>query len=121
MSVAIVMPEIGFDEVPMMPTMRRRDGHEEEAEDDDEERPSASEPGNGPCGKPGRTAMMSARTIEPTTTMPMPRSSLGADRVFASPARRRSDFTDSRNAETIVGSVLMSVITPAQATAPAPM
>ena len=34
--VAMVMPEIGFDELPMMPTMRERDGDEEEAEDDDE-------------------------------------------------------------------------------------
>ena len=46
---------------------------------------------------------------------------LGADRALAPRRRCRSDFTDSRKAETIVGSVLMSVITPAQATAPAPM
>ena len=79
-----------------------------------------SEPGNGPCGKPGRIVMIPASTTDPMTTIPIPRScSVRLTPPFSVPAP--NDFTDSVNAETIVGSVLMSVITPAQATAPAPM
>ena len=79
------------------------------------------EPGNGPCGKPGRTA--STRTIasDPMMTTPIPRSRSVRLTPAASPTPPRKLLTDSRKAETMVGSVLMSVITPAQATAPAPM
>ena len=81
--------------------------------------PMRSEPGNGPCGKPGRIVMSSARTIEPPTTIPIPRSSSVLTRAF-SPVPPRNDFTDSLKADTIVGSVFTSVMTPAHATAPAP-
>ena len=53
--------------------------------------------------------------------MPMPQVPLGALRLDRPPARSPNLLTDSRNAETIVGIVLISVMTPAQATAPAPM
>ena len=119
MSVAIVMPEIGFEDVPMIPTIRD--------ETVTKKNPKTtiradmrSDPGNGPCGKPGRTAMMSARTAEPTSTKPIGRSS-SVRIFFAAPAPPPNDFRDSRKAPTMVGIVLTSVMTPAHATAPAPM
>ena len=64
--------------------------------------------------------MRSASTSDPKTTMPMPRSrSVRTAADFSPPLPKL--LTDSRNAETIVGSVLTRVMTPAQATAPAPM
>src|SRR5262249_8605166 len=119
MIVAIVIPEIGFEEVPMIPTMREETVTKKNPNTTTSS-PITSEPGNGPCGKPGRIVMSSARTIEPTTTIPIPRScSVRAVPPFSPPAPK--DLIDSRKAETIVGMVLISVITPTHATAPAPM
>ncbi len=64
--------------------------------------------------------MRRASTTDPTTTIPMPRSR-SVRLTLLAPAPAPNDLTDSLNADTIVGSVLMSVMTPAQATAPAPM
>ena len=80
-SVAIVMPEIGFDEVPMMPTMRE-DTVTKKNPKTTTSRPIRSEPGNGPCGKPGRTVMSSASTSEPTTHDPHAEVALGAHRAL---------------------------------------
>ena len=118
--VAIVIPEIGLEEVPMMPTIR-----EETVTKKNPKMTIRSdmrrEPGNGPCGKPGRIASTSTIASDPITTIPMPRSLSVRLTPSAGPTPPRKLLTDSRNAEMIVGRVLMSVITPAQATAPAPM
>src|ERR1700693_78051 len=119
MIVAIVMPEIGFDDVPMIPTMRE-DTVTKKNPNTTTRSPMTSEPGKGPCGKPGRTVMRRARTMEPMTTTPMPRS-LSVRLTLLPSAPAPNYLTDSRNADTIVGSVLTRVMTPAQATAPAPM
>jgi len=119
MIVAMVMPEMGLDEVPMMPTMRE--------ETVTKKKPKRtirtdikSEPGNGPCGKPGRIARMMTIASDPKMTGPMLMSR--SVRLTATAfARSPKLLSDSRKAETIVGIVLMSVMTPAQATAPAPM
>src|ERR1043166_2655727 len=65
-SVAIVMPEIGFDEEPMIPTIR--------LETVTKKNPKTTistdminDPGNVP-GMFGRTAMMTTRRSEPPTT-----------------------------------------------------
>ncbi len=120
MSVAIVMPEIGFEDVPMMPTMRE-DTVTKKNPKTTIRSDIRSEPGNGPCGKPGRNARMRTIASAPTTTMPMPMSR--SVRLVEAWALLRSVrlFSDSRKAAMIVGIVLMRVITPAQATAPAPM
>ena len=116
----MVIPEIGFEDVPMMPTMR-----EETVTKKNPKTTMRSdmrrEPGKGPCGKPGSTASTSTIASDPITTIPIPRSLSVRLTPDAGPTPPRKLLTDSRNADTIVGSVLMSVITPAQATAPAPM
>ena len=119
MIVAIVMPEIGFDDVPMIPTMRE-DTVTKKNPNTTTSRPISSEPGNGPCGKPGRMVIRRARTTDPTTTKPIGRSrSVRTGLTAARPPP--NDLSDSLNAETIVGRVLIRVMTPAHATAPAPM
>ncbi len=71
--VAIVMPEIGFDEVPMIPTMRE--------ETVTKKKPKTtmrsdirSDCGKGPCGKFGRIARITTIASDPMSTNPIPRS-----------------------------------------------
>ncbi len=59
MSVAIVMPEIGFDDVPMRPTMRDETVTKKKPKTTTR-RPMSSDPGNAPCGNFGSTVMSSA-------------------------------------------------------------
>ena len=120
MIVAMVMPEIGFDEVPMRPVMRDETVTKKKPKTTTS-RPMQSEPGKLPCGKFGATAMKSAEH-ERRRARPGPcrdRARCGSPRSGL--AALPNAFTDSRNAETIVGSVRTSVIRPAHATAPAPM
>ena len=83
----------------MMPTMREETVTKKKPKTTTS-RPIRSEPGNGPCGKPGRTVMSSASTSDPKTTRPMPRSrSVRTAAVFSPPlpnaldrlAKRRDD------------------------------
>jgi hypothetical protein len=104
MIVAIVMPEIGFEEVPMIPTIREETVTKKNP-NTTTRRPMTREPGNGPCGKPGRIVTRRASTTDPMTTTPMPRSrSVRLTLLLPAPAPK--DLTDSLNADTIVGSVL---------------
>ena len=119
MIVAIVMPEIGLDEVPMMPTIRE-DTVTKKKPNTTTSRPIISEPGKGPCGKLGSTVMISARTSEPNDDDAHAEIALGADRALrlaalAERLHRLAEGRDDRRQR------LDSVITPAQATAPAPM
>src|SRR4051812_11940226 len=114
--VAMVMPEIGFDELPMMPTMRD--------ETVTKKKPKTTmriamnkEPGNVP-GRFGRSAMMRTSAMAPTSTNESGRSRSVRLRVAAPAAPPRRSRIESRNDEMIVGSDLMSVMTPAQQTAP---
>ena len=116
MSVAIVMPEIGFDDDPISPVMR----------DDTvtKKKPNTSSRNAArklPCvGILGATARKSASSSDPprTTTIGMSRSVRILDAcVWPLP----KSFTLSRNDETIVGIVRASVMMPAASTAPAPV
>ena len=107
-SVAIVMPEIGFDEVPIRPVMRDDTVDEEEAEDDDQDRRRGSCPASASSarrrGRSRAAASRRARTI------------IGMSRSVRSCAARRrrapKSFRPSRADETIVGSVRPSVMRP---------
>jgi hypothetical protein len=114
-SVAIVIPEIGFDEEPMSPVMR----------DDTvaKKKPNSTmriDTTMLPCvGRPGITMRKSASAAVPasTTTIGMSRSVRMA--LVVPPAPK--PFSPSRADEMIVGRVRASVISPAASTAPAPM
>ncbi len=114
-SVAIVIPEIGFDDEPMSPVMR----------DDTvaKKKPKSTmriETSTLPCvGRPGATARNTASSSEPasTTVIGMSRSV----RAWAAPDAAPKPFSPSRAEATMVGSVRVSVIRPAASTAPAPM
>src|SRR5262249_43753970 len=121
MSVAIVIPEIGFEDDPIMPTMRE--------ETVTKKKPKITIrtdisrlPGNFP-GIWGRTDISRAKPIDPSKTklIGMSRSVRLREspdicmRAFERSARL------SRNELMIVGKDLRSVMTPEHATAPAPM
>ena len=115
-SVAIVMPEIGFDELPMRPVMR--DDTVTKKKLKITIRIAATK---FHCiGMPGVTARKSAMSSDPTRT-----TVSGMSRSVRSrppePAAAPKSFTLSRNDETMVGSVRASVMSPAASTAPAPV
>ena len=114
----MVIPEIGLDELPMMPTMRLATVTKKKP-NTTTSNPSMSEPGNVP-GKFGKNPMTRTRTSAPMTTNEIGRSR-SVRRVPALPAPFRSSRTESRKLDTMVGRVRRSVMTPAHATAPAPM
>ena len=115
-SVAIVIPEMGFDDVPIRPTMR----------DDTvtKKKPKtivSTAARKLPCvGIPGATARKIASSRLPTRTTSSGMSRSVRACVTAPPFAPRS-FMLSRNDETIVGIVRASVISPAASTAPAPV
>ena len=120
MRVAIVMPEIGFDEVPMMPTMRDETVTKKKPKTTTR-RPISERAGEGPCGKLRQNRDEDREDDRADDDDADAQIVARCASSLARRAARAERFTDSRNAETIVGSVLMSVMTPAQATAPAPM
>ena len=71
-SVAIVIPEIGFDELPMIPTMRLETVTKKKPKTTTRS-PVRSDPGNVP-GSVGRNAMMATSATQPPTTMDSGRS-----------------------------------------------
>src|SRR4051812_10159359 len=114
--VAIVIPEIGFDDEPMRPTIR-----EETVTKKKPNTTTRSEartfPWVGICGATARK--IAKRTVPPRTTVSGRSCSVRARPpawVFA-----EKSFTLSRNDEMIVGMVRASVIRPAASTAPAPV
>src|SRR5215510_13868153 len=114
MSVAIVIPEIGFEDDPIMPTMRE--------ETVTKKKPKTTIrtdirrlPGNFP-GIWGRTDISSARPIDPIRTKVIGMSRSVRFRESPDVCRRSPEKSArlSRNEVIIVGSDLRSVITPEQ-------
>src|SRR6188768_203594 len=112
MRVAIVMPETGFDEDPMSPTIR-----DETVTKKKPKTITRTETRKLPCvGSPGATARKSARTSVPTRTTVIGTSRSVRKRPAAVCFDDRS-FRLSRNDEMMVGIVRASVIRPAARTA----
>ena len=117
MSVAIVMPEIGFDEVPMRPMMR--DDTVTKKKPKTMIRTAARK---FHCvGILGATARKSASSSESDEHDGHRHVALGAERRRPRARRPPKSFTLSRNDETMVGIVRASVMRPAASTAPAPV
>ena len=115
-SVAIVMPEMGFDELPIRPVMR-----DETVTKKKPKMTIRMAATKFHCiGMPGVTARKIASSSEPTST-----TVSGMSRSVRSrppePAAAPNSFTLSRNDATIVGSVRARVMSPAASTAPAPV
>ena len=122
----MVMPLMGFEELPMRPTMR------EETVTNKNPKTTTKIPAirfaNRPVCAPGigrnvkSAHIMATITSEPKTTTLMGRSRLTRS-AAAAPAARWAckSLSPARSADQIVGIVLASVIKPAAATAPAPM
>ena len=114
-SVAIVIPEIGFDDDPIRPVMR----------DDTvaKKKPKMMirmATRKLPCvGSPGARARKRASSSEPPMTTVIGRSR--SVRSWTPPAPLPMPFSPSRADDTMVGIVRASVISPAASTAPAPM
>jgi hypothetical protein len=114
-SVAIVIPEIGFDEDPISPVMR--DDTVTKKNPKTTIRTAARKlPWVGIFGA---TARKIASASDPPRTIDAGRSR--SVRVLTAPAPPPKPFTLSRNDETIVGMVRASVMRPAASTAPAPV
>ena len=122
----MAMPEIGFDEVPMRPAMREETVTKRKPKTTT--RRDAMRLAKKPVGAPGtglkvRKAHMSTTiTAEPARTSVIGRSCEVRPPLTGARAsvRRRSE-APARSAPTMVGVVLISVMSPAAATAPAPM
>ena len=119
-SVAMVMPEIGFDEMPMSPTMRLATVTKKKPKTTIS-RPSSSLLPRPEPGTNGSTAMISDQRAAAEQHEGDRQIALGALACRGAAAPARSDARLSRNDETIVGSVLSSVMKPPAATAPAPI
>ena len=124
-NVAIVMPLIGFEELPISPLMREATVTNRKPKTT--MKSDASKFAKMPVCAPGtglnvRNAQIIRRIrIEPPVTTFIERSrsvrlATGMDSCFA-----RTSLRPALNAAKIVGSVLISVIRPEHATAPAPM
>jgi hypothetical protein len=114
--VAIVIPEIGLDDVPMRPVMR--DDTVTKRNPKTMTRIAARKL---PCiGIFGARARKIARSSDPTSTKIIGRSrSVRTTAPLPAPAPK--PFRPSRAEPRIVGSVRPSVMSPAASTAPAPM
>src|SRR5262245_34483898 len=116
--VAIVIPEIGLDEDPIIPTIRELTVTKKKPKITTSS-PIKRVDGNcpGSCGN--------RDTIKTSTSDPMATYVIGISRSVLGgliPAFKSFKLLKlSRNAETIVGRVLINVIKPAAATAPAPI
>src|SRR5215213_230938 len=113
-SVAIVMPEIGFDDDPIRPVMR----------DDTvtKKKPKtmiSSDTRKLPCvGMPGAIARKAARASDPPATIVSGRSR-SVRTLAASDWPAPKSFMLSRNDDTMVGMVRHSLMMPDASTAPA--
>ena len=114
-SVAIVMPETGFDDDPIRPVMRD--------ETVTKKKPKTSRSTDARMlpwvGIRGATARNTASASEPPSTTISGRSRSVRSCVVCPEAP--NPFTLSRNEEMIVGIVRASVMMPAASTAPAPV
>jgi hypothetical protein len=98
-SVAIVMPEIGFDDDPIKPVMR-----DETVAKKKPNRTTRTETRTLPCvGRPGMTARKMASSSEPPSTIDIGMSRSVRD--CAPPAAVPKPFSPSRADPMIVGSV----------------
>src|SRR5438270_9669738 len=108
MSVAMVIPEMGFDDEPMMPTMRELTVTKKNPNTTMKTPSTSLLPIDVP-GTNGSTAMITINTNEPMATTLMGRS-FSVRRVPPLPAPTRSDTRLSLNDEMMVGSDLISVM-----------
>ena len=114
-SVAIVIPEIGFDDEPIRPVMR-----DDTVAKKKPKMMMRTATRKLPCvGSPGASARKSASRSEPPMTTVIGRSR--SVRSCAPPAPLPMPFRPSRAEETMVGMVRARVMRPAASTAPAPM
>src|SRR6185437_6814026 len=127
-SVAIAMPLIGFDEFPISPQIR--DDTVTNKNPNTTTKTAAIRFDSTPVFAPGigrhvsRAHIITITASDPSTTIFIEKSrSMRLTAVSSALTARlfRKSFNPSRSAATIVGSVLTSVITPAAATAPAPI
>ncbi len=117
-SVAIVMPEIGFDEEPIRPVMRDDTVDEEESEDDARASRRARCPVSAVRAR--RQEQARAARVPPSTTL-MGMSRSVRNRAAAPAAARRSRFMPSARRADDGRNRPASVIRPDASTAPAPM
>ena len=116
----MVMPETGFELVPMRPTMREETVTKKNPKTM-MSTPSSSRPPRLP-GMKGRTARMRTSARLPNTTTERGRSrSVRGTRAAVAPAPPRKEARLPLKLATMVGSVLISVMKPPAATAPAPI
>ena len=120
MSVAMVMPEIGFERVPMMPTMRL-DTVTKKKPKTTIRTPSSELAAKQVPGMNGRTAMISTSTAAADEHERDRQVVLGALGGRAPPSPARSEARLPLKRATMVGRVLISVMKPPAATAPAPI
>ena len=113
MSVAIVMPEIGFEELPTSPVMR-----DDTVTKKKPKTTMRTADRTLPCvGVPGVTTRKIASSSEPTSTTLIGRSrSVRTRPIWPAPAPK--SFMLSRNDVMMVGVVRASVISPDASTAP---
>ncbi len=125
-SVAIVIPETGFEELPISPTMR-----EETVTKRNPKKATSSDaarfaiqltcaPGTG-LNVRKKNIINTSTTDPPTTTLKGRSSSVRSGAALHPTALAQVSHRTRASAPTIVGMVLISVISPDAATAPAPM
>ena len=114
----MVMPDTGFELVPMMPTMRD-DTVTKKKPNTTMRMPSRMRPPKVP-GRNGSRARMAIKATMPPMTTPMGMSWLVRE-VEAAPAPPRRLAMLPLNAATMVGIVFSRVMKPPAATAPAPI
>jgi hypothetical protein len=121
----MAMPEMGFEEVPMSPAMREETVTNRKPKITT--RIDAIRLAPAPVGAPGtglkvRKAHIRATiTAEPARTRVMGRSREVRPCTTGAPVDLRRSAAPARSAPTMVGVVLIRVMRPAAATAPAPM
>jgi hypothetical protein len=120
MSVAIVIPLIGLELVPMMPTIRLETVTKKNPKTTIMT-PRSALPRIDAPGRNGSSAMMTTSATQPPSTNVSGRSRSVRFWPAASAAPPRIDARLPLKAETIVGIVLISVMKPPAATAPAPI
>ena len=117
-SVAMVMPETGFELVPIRPTIREATVTKKNP-NTTIRTPSRRRPAKLP-GRKGSTAMIPTSARLPSAVTPRGRS-CSVRFALAAPASPRSEARLPLKLDTIVGSVLSKVMNPPAATAPAPI
>ena len=110
---AIVMPDTGFDEEPIRPTMRLETVTKNRLKTTMRKAPSRL------TGTPGKSQMATAMRPARAKTIPMGRSCCVRGRA-GPPPPRPMDPIPSLKLSTMVGRLLTNVMIPAKPTAPAP-